>query len=388
MGVVATWIWIGAAAVALAAVAWPAWRLAARKNVPVIVRGNLRRRPEPYEGARHVFFCFVDHFEPLWHGADRATGIERVAKWRRNYPTLVDRYRDGGGRVPQHTFFYPQEEYIPECIDMLAELERSGHGQVEVHLHHDRDTSEGFREKIVSFRDTLHERHGLLHVEPDAPDGARVRYAFIHGNWALDDSGAGGRWCGVRDEITILRETGCYADFTYPSAPHPTQPPMINRIYYATDDPGRPRSHHRGRDAHFDSAPQGDLLLVTGPLGLNWRRRRRGVLPAIENGDITGGNPATPDRVDLWVRSAIAVRGWPRWVFVKVHTHGTQEANAALHLSERGAALYGDLLSRYNDGRRYVLHFATAWDVYRCVRALERADQAAIRRIEAFDYDV
>ncbi|MSQ94036.1 MAG: hypothetical protein EXR98_05710 [Gemmataceae bacterium] len=27
-------------------------------------------------------------------------------------------------------------------------------------------------------------------------------------------------------------ETGCYADFTFPSVPSDTQPPIINRIYF------------------------------------------------------------------------------------------------------------------------------------------------------------
>lgn len=266
---------------------------------------------------------------------------------------------------------------------MLADLERRGYGEVEVHLHHDRDTSEGFRQKIEWFRDTLHHSHGLLRTDPAT---GRLAYGFIHGNWALDDSGEGGRWCGVRDEITILRETGCYADFTYPSAPHPSQPPVVNRIYYATDVPGRPKSHHRGVDARYGKPPSGDLLLITGPLALNWHRRRRGVLPAVENGDITAINPGSPDRVDRWIETAVSVKGWPRWIFVKIHTHGTQERNSDLLLSPQGAQMYADLLARYNDGARYVLHFVTAWQMYGCVRALEAADEAAIRRIEEFDY--
>ncbi|MEJ7636728.1 MAG: hypothetical protein WKF75_01760 [Singulisphaera sp.] len=50
----------------------------------------------------------------------------------------------------------------------------------------------------------------------------------------------------VNNEIDVLRETGCYADFTLPSAPSPTQTRQINSIYYASDDPRRPKSHDRG----------------------------------------------------------------------------------------------------------------------------------------------
>jgi hypothetical protein len=347
-----------------------------------IVLSNLRRRSENCEGIRHIFFCFADHFEPLWGRVDRETGIERVANWCRLYPAAVDRYRDGSGRPPQHSCFYPQEEYIPECIDRLAGMRDDGFGDVEIHLHHDGDSSAAFRDKIETFRDILHNEHGLLHRGRKGG----LKYGFIHGNWALDDSGLKGRWCGVKDEITILKETGCYADFTYPSAPHRTQPPVINQIYHATDDPGRPKSHHRGIEADYRSAPAGDLLLITGPLALNWRKRKKIIFPAIENGDITSINPPTPDRVDLWVRTGIHVRGWPKWIFIKIHTHGLQPGNAALLLGGGIAPLHERLLSTYNDGDRYRLHYVTARECYICVRTLEEGDADKIRHIENYDY--
>ena len=61
----------------------------------------------------------------------------------------------------------------------------------------------------------------------------------------------------MNDEIRVLRETGCYADFTYPSAPGPTQPPTINTIYYATGRPDRPRGHDRGVAVGRGPAPEG-----------------------------------------------------------------------------------------------------------------------------------
>ncbi|NIM19911.1 MAG: hypothetical protein GTO51_06655 [Candidatus Latescibacteria bacterium] len=354
-----------------------------KKNIDIIAVQSLKRKRIGVEGLNHVFFCFVDHFEPFWAGADEATALERVEDWVKYYPASVDRFRDKGGKPPIHSFFYPQEEYAPRLLDMLAELENSGYGRVEVHLHHDGDTSSSFREKINSFKETLHSRHGMLHKDPVT---GTVEYGFIHGNWALDDSGIDGRWCGVKDEITILKETGCYADFTYPSAPHPTQPPVINRVYYATDDPKKGKSHHRGVDAAFGAAPRGDLLLITGPLAFNWQKRRRGVLPAIENGDITGVNLPTGDRIDLWIRLGISVEGWPRWIFVKVHTHGVQPKNAKLLLGERIAPMYDYLLSKYNDGKQYLTHFVSARELYLCVKALESADNDWIARIENFDY--
>jgi hypothetical protein len=161
---------------------------------------------------------------------------------------------------------------------------------------------------------------------------------------------------------------------------------MINTIYYATDDPDRPKSHHRGVEAAYRSSPKGDLLLITGPLALNWRNRKKLIFPALENGDITWLNLPANDRIDLWMRTGIHVRGWPKWIFVKIHTHGLQPRNAALLLGDSIRPLHEHLLSKYNDGARYVLHYVTARECYICVRTLEEGDQDKIRCIENFDY--
>ena len=52
----------------------------------------------------------------------------------------------------------------------------------------------------------MYREHGAL---PSWPDG-RPAFAFIHGNWALDNSRLENvrNYCGVNDELTILRETG------------------------------------------------------------------------------------------------------------------------------------------------------------------------------------
>ena len=211
---------------------------------------------------QHVFICVADHFEPKWKGADTATQRARITQWTRDYPVSVADLGDSIGRPPQHTFFYPEEEYESEHLDRLAELCGRGFGAVEVHLHHQDDTSDGFRNKLISFRDRLI-LHGLLTKGPDG----RVTYGFIHGNWALDNSHPRGLHCGVNDEITTLRETGCYADFTMPSAPAYCQTRTVNSIYYAVDDPDRPKSHDRGTKAQVGVPPPANsLLMIQGPL--------------------------------------------------------------------------------------------------------------------------
>ena len=338
------------------------------RNMHVWILDYLRRpRRKSHTGPTHVVFLFVDHFEPMWHDADADTQRARVARWGSDYRALADRHRDADGRPPQHTFFYPQEEYTQEHLDAVASLCRDGYGEIEVHLHHDNDTEENFRTTMTDFCETLHVRHGAL---PRDPRTGRLMFGFIHGNWCLDNSRPDGKWCGLDNELTLLRELGCYADFTLPSAPSDTQTSTINSIYYATDDPDSPKSHDRGIPVMRGGQEQGDLMIVQGPLALNWKRRR-GPMPKIENADIRASNPPGRDRVDLWVDTGIHVQGRPEWVFVKIHTHGTQDMDMDTLLGEPIEEMHRYLESRYNDGQHYVLHYVTAREAYNIIKAAE-----------------
>lgn len=291
----------------------------------------------------HLFFCFCDHFEPLWNNGN---GPMRIRHWLENYPKLA-RFRDVDGQPPQHSFFYPAEEYRPELLDDLAKLCRQGFGEVEIHLHHRNDTAENLRVGLLDFKAKL-KAHGFL---------SQDRYGFIHGNWCLDNSRRDGDWCGVNNELTVLKETGCYADFTLPSAPSDTQTRKVNSIYYATDDPQRPKSHDTGVDVRVGGRATGDLLIVQGPLALNWRRRK------IENADIAGYSPATPERAQLWLHQRIGVAGKPDWIFVKVHTHGCQERNFAAVLDGKLHEALAQLPVK--------LHYVTAREMFNLIKAAE-----------------
>ena len=269
--------------------------------------------------------------EPKWNRADIATQRARVKSWTTVYPISVRDLGDSIGRPPQHTFFYPEEEYEGEHLDQLAELCGRGYGAVEVHLHHDGDTSDELRSKLITFRDKL-VLHGLLQKSRDG----RVTYGFIHGNWALDNSHPKGAHCGVNDEITILRETGCYADFTMPSAPAYCQTKTVNSLYYAIDDPNRPKSHDRGAKAKVGvPAPADSLLMIQGPLLADWTRRKLGFLPGLENGELHSAWPPTLQRFELWLQAAPHVIARPDWLFVKLHTHGPRNATLRCCLAHR-----------------------------------------------------
>ena len=319
-------------------------------------------------GPQHVFLCVADHYEPDWGKADEDVRLARVERWVRDYPQSVAGLADSLGRSPQHTFFFPLEEYRPRLLDQLAGLCHLGFGEVEVHLHHDRDTSEHLRERLEWFKQTLYQEHGLLHRDAEG----QVRYGFIHGNWALDNSHPDGCWCGVNDELTVLRQTGCYADFTMPAAPDPAQTRTINSIYYAIDDPARPKSHDVGTAARVGGVPPAEgLLMIQGPLALDWRDRKAGVLPRLENGDLHARRPPSAGRLKLWQRAAVGVQGRPEWTFVKLHTHGAKPANTEVLLGPPMRELHQALAQHARTERDFRYYYVTARELADLVHAAE-----------------
>jgi hypothetical protein len=319
------------------------------------------------DGPRHLLFAMCDHYEPLWAGAPEAEGRARVAAWRDGYPVMASGFRDADGRPPRHSWFFPGEEYRPEYLDDLAGLAKAGLGEVEVHMHHDGDTAETLRAKLERYLDIFAE-HGHMSRATGAngAGGAKYQWAFIHGNWCLANGRPDGRWCGVNEELPLLWDLGCYADFTFPSAPDPCQSDMVDLIYWPTGDLRRRRSYDSGEMARVGTAFDDRLLIVTGPLSLV---RKGGLGVRIENGALTGDDPPTPGRVDTWVDQGIHVAGRPDWVFVKVHTHGAVEKTADSLLGGDGRAMHEHLGRAYNDGARWKLHYVTAREMYNVARA-------------------
>jgi len=328
---------------------------------------RLAHRPS-LERPLHVLFCFVDHYEPRWDKPPREQEDARVQYWLNNYPVYADGFTDSDGHKPKHSFFFPWDEYEAEHIEHLACLCEAGYGEIEIHLHHHDDSAEGFRQKMLDFKRVLHEDHrGALPVD----ERGEPKYAFIHGNWCLNNSRPDGLWCGVDNESEILVETGCYVDMTMPSAPSDTQTRTINSVHYSGDYDGRPGCHDRGEPVSFNSPRKDKLMLIQGPLLFNWARRSMGIMPRIENGEIDGDNPPRAERVPLWVKAGVCVEGKPDWVFVKIHTHGAPEANAAAVLGESGCAMHAELARLYKDDPRCRLHYVSAREMANIARAAE-----------------
>lgn len=330
------------------------------------VRRAVRYRPKT--DPTHIVFCVVDHFEPVVPGTSTvAEERRRVRAWTDGYPKLAARHWDSDGVALQHTWFYPAENYRSEYLEALSGLCRRGLGEIELHLHHGYDTSASLRRRLEEAVANFN-RHGALITQGEPP----VRtYGFIHGNLALDNSMGDPKWCGVNDELTLLQDTGCYADFSAPTAPAVSQTRKINSIYYAVDDPRAPKSHDTGVDAEVGAKGRDGLLIIQGPLTLHWERRKFGLLPHIENAELMGKFPASPYRVRRWVGQHIHVRGRPEWVIVKVSCHGAEERHLSALLGEDADRLCAHLEREFRDRAGYRLHYVTARELYNIVKAAE-----------------
>jgi hypothetical protein len=318
----------------------------------------------------HILIALADHFEParlVERPGDTAPVDEQeriVERWCSIYPKVFDAWRDGDGQPFRHTYFYPAEQYVQAPVERLAQHCQDGWGEIEIHLHHGvgtPDTADNTRRALIEHRDIL-AGHGCL-SRWNGEGGPR--YAFVHGNWALANS-SGGHFCGVDEEMSILAETGCYADLTLPSAPDRSQIGKINALYECGAGLNKPIPHRRGQNLRRGSTPTKFPLIIQGPLALSFRRRI--LVPTIENGAITSNRPATMERFRVWNRAAISVEGQPDWVFIKLYCHGIKPVDEP--------AMLGDLMGRFlrelsewAELHGVCIHFVTAREMVNIILA-------------------
>lgn len=321
-----------------------------------------RRRKKPI----HVLFCMVDHYEPGTGNVTSDIAMARVNLLLTEYPKLADRHKDSSENCPKRTWFFPPHYHTNYYLRDLVSLCKKGYGEIELHLHHGKvvpDTADNLENTIIQCIKEYSQ------FEIFGSENGEKKYGFIHGDWALDNS-RNGKYCGVNNEISILSKTGCYADFTFPSM-NESNPKKINSIYYAIDDPNKPKSHNTGINVKHLGEATGDLMMIQGPLyplltdsklfGLRIR------------GDVIDGNPPiTKSRIDAWIRTGICVKGKEEWIIVKTHTHGAPDCKAVL--GKEMDEIFDYLENRYNDGINYKLHYFTARELYNVIKAVEAGE--------------
>jgi hypothetical protein len=88
---------------------------------------------------KHVIITIANHFEPSWSVnrlLDHSAQMKRLEAYRALAESTGDAVRDVDGTKFRHTNFYPAEQYHPDILNVMAEMQADGLGEVEVHLHH------------------------------------------------------------------------------------------------------------------------------------------------------------------------------------------------------------------------------------------------------------
>jgi hypothetical protein len=336
-------------------------------NLPWLVRYPFERAANRLQQnafeKKHIIFTIANHFEPSWSAnglLDLNTQLRRLDEWREMARAAGEAVRDSEGTKFRHTNFYPAEQYFPEILDKMAELQAEGLGETEIHLHHGverADTAENLRKVLLDFRDCLAERHKLLSRFNGAGE---PKYAFVHGNLALANS-CGGRFCGVDEEMQILFETGCYADMTLASAPDQSQVAMINKIYECGHPLTEKVPHRRGKSLEVGRNHTQLPVIFTGPLVFNWTRTIKGVpVPRLEDGALVHNQPMNLARFNRWKNANITVKGRTDWVFVKLYCHGFFDRDQRACIGEDARRFFSEIIENGEKTGDYKVYFASA----------------------------
>jgi len=335
-------------------------------------------------GLRHVMFAFVDHFEPF------STSIPETRIWVDDYIDMACQHVDADGRHPIHSYFVLWAGYevgwgsgynIHSILNTLNEATYQGYGETEYHLHHgvkdERTRSEetATNEFLTWTNKAINvfSSHGAMITAEPTPQTA---FGFIHGMWALDNSRLDTwtdpndprrEYCGVNQELRLLGELNCYADFTFRS-PLPMSTTIVDCICYARDDEF-PASYQDPNNIFLvgvNQPMQGDLMIIQSP------NARCNI--GVHRNDYN--DLATLARMDEWIGHNVHVVGQNNWVFVKVYTHGCMED---LTYQPAWDAFFGppmdkfytDIEAKYNDGINWKLHYVSSREMYNIVKAAE-----------------
>ena len=110
------------------------------------------------------------------------------------------------------------------------------------------------------------------------------------------------------------------------------------------------------------------LIIVQGPLLIDWSSSKSCIVPALENSALTAINPPTMRRCRLWMQAAVTVKNRPDWVFVKLHCHGMDPRDTDALLGLPMLAFLRELIAAEARGE-CVTHFVTAREMVNIILA-------------------
>jgi hypothetical protein len=110
--------------------------------------------------------------------------------------------------------------------------------------------------------------------------------------------------------------------------------------------------------------------MIQGPLLLDFgRQKQKWPFAGIENGELTTANPPTMRRLRLWQKAAIAVRGRPDWLFIKLHCHGMDPRDEPTLLGAPIQNFLQELVGRPRQESEFLVHFVTTREMANIILA-------------------
>ena len=144
---------------------------------------------------------------------------------------------------------------------------------------------------------------------------------------------------------------------------------MVNSIYYAIDDPKKPKSYDTGILVEAGKKKANDKYFMIFQGLTIIRPLVNSKLLYIDRSNIQDSELPSPKRADNWIKNGIRIKGRPNWIFIKLHMHGAHHPEAVLGNEMDRTLSY--LETRYNDGKKYILHYVTCREAYNIVKAAE-----------------
>jgi hypothetical protein len=366
-------------------------------------------------GCEAVCYFHTDHFEPWSSNIDDASAqaIERMAEMARSSPyarrlslfySVFVPYRledgssaDGDVRVPDDGIVFSarsarQEDLAREAIRPLVAAD--GH-EMHLHVHHE------FWTRNASHFDHPASRWVNACSTPEA-DGERLdlhfglckeaiareigrpfeRWAFIHGNWALNASDP--LVCAVSDEMAMIMRHGGFGDFSFPAGRGHCDPKLETPFTCLPLD--LPRAYD---DPRADPRPIGLETRVLRPdRFLIWNSPIKSNYSSLDYYSVSNrARFRTPERVvAAWLGKSVCLG---QKLFIKTHAHSMK---GEYQLTEPGSAIphtYPDVvaafecLSRVCDRARIELQFNTVNEVVGLLGKLDGAPKTPERAMGA-----
>ena len=342
----------------------------------------------------HIIYMHADHFEPGACPIDICN--ERLKIWTNDLKKL--KIKPSLFVFPSFLMDYRDEKIItrpssltPTIIKYLKPMENNG-ADINLHIHHERWTTSSVTTEpwitLLDKKKVTDEQMLITHIidvkkafEDVGID--MTSWGFVHGMWGLNASDT--RICNIENEIIILKEHGCFGDFTFPAG-RPRCTPDMSGIFSVPDKIGKkiyntgfPLKKGRNRlqeqknflifyptESYFYISIDG-LLINRGKTAYYYGS----ILDPVkytEDKKNTVGVPCPEDSLKIiqeWILSSMIIN---RTMIIKTHAHsmgnvfwefnGKIENQSPLFQSNHVERM--DMLDKAIDERHIKMHYLTA----------------------------